>query len=58
MHFKQKSDPSVEFEFALQKFDIPLNYLMEILLKFSTTRSSVYLTVDRKCDTCLDSSVN
>ena len=38
---KKKSDPNVQFyEFELQKFDIPLNYLMEFWLKFSDASSS------------------
>ena len=41
MHLKQKSDRNVKFyEFALQKFDVPLNYLMEFWPKFSNTGSS------------------
>ena len=33
-----KSDPDIVYEFALQKFDIYLNYLMEFLLKFNDTK--------------------
>lgn len=41
MQLKPKSDPNVKFyEFALQKFDVPLSYFMEFWLKFSNTGSS------------------
>ena len=41
MQLKQKSNPNVKFyEFALQKFDVPLNYLMEFWLKFRDASSS------------------
>ena len=41
MQLKLKSDPNVKFyEFALQKFDVPLSYFMGFWLKFSNTGSS------------------
>ena len=41
MQLKLKSDPNVKFyEFALQKFDVPLSYFMGFWLKFSNTGRS------------------